>query len=125
MTEARDDGRSGPAQEPVGSLVEEAAKLLEALREQSHQQASGAGGFADGVSALWRDLNEHLANGENCRYCPVCQLIGVLREPEVRSHLTSAAGSLTAALASALATRVPDQQPPGTTSQKSADDEEA
>ena len=114
MTEAQDDARAGQSeQEPVGSLAEEAAKLFEVLKEQSHQQGVGPGGFAEGASAVWRDLNEHLATGENCRYCPVCRVIAVTRQPEVRQHLASAASSLAAALTSALATRAPEDHDRG------------
>jgi hypothetical protein len=121
MTDRKDD-RDQAREERVGSLAEEAAKLFEVLKGASHEHVTGAGGMADAAGALWQDLNDHMA-GENCRYCPVCQLIGVLREPEVRRHLTSAAGSLAAALASALATRIPEQQPPESGAQPSQGEE--
>ena len=125
MTDTQGDQGPGPGQgEPVGSLAEEAAKLFQVLQGTSREHATGASGLADAAGALWQDLNDHVA-GENCRYCPVCRLIGVLREPEVRGHLTSAAGSLAAALASALATGTPDQEPGGSSRRKSTDDEEA
>ena len=123
MTDTQDDPEQGRgSEESIGSLAEEAAKLFEALQGASREHASGAGGMVDAAGAVWQDLNDHVA-GQNCRYCPVCQLIGVLREPEVRRHLTSAAGSLAAALASALATRLPDQQPPESGAQTSQGEE--
>ena len=123
MTDTPDDREPGRGErEPVGSLAEEAAKLFEVLQGASREHMTGAGGMADAAGALWQDLNDHVA-GENCRYCPLCQLIGVLREPEVRRHLTSAAGSLAAALASALATRIPEQQPPESGAQTSQGEE--
>lgn len=123
MTDTQHDREPGRGeQEQIGSLAEEAAKLFEVLQGASREHASGAGGLAGAAGALWQDLNDHVA-GENCRYCPVCRLIGVLREPEVRGHLTSAAGSLASALASALATRTPDQEPGGSSGQKSTDDD--
>ncbi len=100
--------------EEVGSVGEEAAKLLGALqdwaRETGHQQAGAAGAAASGLVAGLQNLNEHLATGgEDCRYCPVCQAIALVRStsPEVRTHLASAASSLFQAAASALATQVP------------------
>ena len=125
MTNTQGEQGAGRGQEePVGSLAEEAAKLFQVLQGASREHAAGASGFADAAGSLWHDLNDHVA-GENCRYCPVCQLIGVLREPEVRGHLTSAARSLAAALASALATGAPDQEPGKPSGPKSADDEDA
>ncbi len=94
------DGPDGPGPtEGVGSLGEEAAKLFEALSEQ-FGAAAGA-------------VNEHVATGgADCRYCPVCQLIGVVRttSPEVRAHLTTAAGSLLQAVAGIMATHVPQDR---------------
>lgn len=108
MSEGRhtDAAGEGEQREAVGSLAEEAAKLAEALRGLS-QEASAGGGLADVAGLLWQDLNQHLATGDNCRYCPICRLMSAAREPEVRGHLAAAATSLASALASALDTRVP------------------
>lgn len=92
--DAGPDGTRGD----VGSLGEEAAKLFEALSEQ--------------LGAAAGSVNDHVATGgAGCRYCPVCQLIGVVRatSPEVRAHLLSAAGSLVQAASGLLATHVPTQ----------------
>lgn len=80
-----DAADSGPG--PVG---EEAARLLEALQ----------GWMATGAAAAG------LGASEECRLCPVCQLIRVLQttRPEVAEHLGDAAVSLTAALRSAIET---------------------
>ena len=77
--------------EPVGSLGEEAARLLAALQDRT-----GHG--------------EHAAADGDCRYCPLCRAIGVVRAtpPEVREHLTAAATSLAQAVSALLATAVPD-----------------
>ena len=67
-----------------GPLAEEAARLVEALRDW----ARGAAG----------DIP--LATGSaECQLCPVCQLIGVLRHtrPETFAHLTDATAALVAA----------------------------
>ena len=78
------------AESPVGSAAEEAARLFEAVQEWARKASTATGG-----------LGEHIATGSaECRLCPVCQLISVLREtrPEVAVHLAEAAGSLLAAL---------------------------
>lgn len=74
-----------------GPLAEEAARLVEALRDW----ARGAAG----------DIP--LANGSaECQLCPFCQLIGVLKQtrPETFAHLTDATAALVAALRSAVET---------------------
>ncbi len=61
-----------PQDEPVGSVGDEAAKLLGAL-------ADWAGDHA-------RDVDEHLATGDaECLYCPVCRTVHAVRQasPEV------------------------------------------
>jgi hypothetical protein len=102
--------------EPVGSLAEEAAKLLAALQGWSQETgADHAGAVADmvnGAARVLRDVNEHIATGGvDCRYCPVCRVIAVLREtsPEVTTHLGAAAASLMHAVAELMATRVPSE----------------
>ncbi len=110
-------GEQGDAdREPVGSLGEEAAKLLGALsewaRDQGQDYAGTASGAASAVNHALHDVDEHIATGsEDCRYCPVCQVIHVVRQtsPEVRTHLAMAAGSLMNAAASMLATRTTEQ----------------
>lgn len=101
MTDRRSD-------EPVGSLAEEAAKLLGALQQWGagggeHDRA-GPGGPGP-LSSILESLDEHIATGgRSCRYCPVCQVISLARaaSPEVRDHLASAATSLLHAATSAL-----------------------
>jgi hypothetical protein len=102
---------AGP-QEPVGSVAEEAAKLLGALsgwaKDQGTDYAGTATGAAGAFATAVKDVNEHIATGgEDCRYCPVCQTIHLLRQtsPEVRAHLSVAASSLMHAAAGLLATR--------------------
>ena len=78
--------------EPVGSLGEEAVRLLAALQDR-------AGGG-----------HEHDASSGDCRFCPVCRMVGAVRStpPEVREHLSSAGASLVQAVSALLATAVPD-----------------
>ena len=108
--------QGGGSQEPVGSVGEEAAKLLGALsdwaREQGTDYAGSAAGAAGSFAHTLRDVNEHIATGSaDCRYCPVCQVIHVVRQtsPEVRSHLSVAASSLMHAAAGLLATHADGQ----------------
>ena len=101
------DGEQGP---PVGSVGEEAAKLLDALQDWAKEGAAAGpeAGFA-GLGEQWRSVNEHIANGgEECTYCPVCQAIHRVREasPELRTHLAVAASSLLQAAATLLEGRV-------------------
>ena len=108
-------GPGGP-QDPVGSVGEEAAKLLGALsnwaRDQGDDHAGSAAEAAGSFAGAVKDVSEHIATGgEDCRYCPVCQVIHVVRNtsPEVRTHLSVAASSLMHAAAGLLATDPGDQ----------------
>jgi hypothetical protein len=108
-------GPGGP-QEPVGSVGEEAAKLLGALsswaRDQGEDYAGSAADAAGVFASAVQDVSEHIATGgEDCRYCPVCQVIHAVRNtsPEVRTHLSVAASSLMHAAAGLLATDPEDQ----------------
>jgi hypothetical protein len=104
--------------EPVGSVGEEAAKLLGALSEWARDQGTDYAGTAAGAASAFagaaRDLNEHIAtDSADCRYCPVCQVIHVVRStsPEVREHLSVAASSLMHAAAGLLATHANPSEP--------------
>jgi hypothetical protein len=106
----------GTDDESVGTVGEEAVKLLQALqdwaKESGSDYAEATVGAVSGATSRLRDINEHIATeSEECRYCPVCQAISLVRgtSPEVREHLTSAASSLLQAAAGVLATPVPDQ----------------
>jgi hypothetical protein len=74
--------------EAVGSLADEAAKLLGAAEEWWRAHAPGA--------------PEHL--GPECRVCPFCQLLAVVRhaQPDLFEHLTDAANALLLAARSAV-----------------------
>jgi hypothetical protein len=107
-------GPAGPGQEPVGSVGEEAAKLFAALsgwaKDQGGDYAGSAAGAAAAMSQTMHSMNEHIAtDAEECRYCPVCQVIHAVRStsPEVKAHLAVAASSLMQAAAGVLATQVP------------------
>ena len=80
-----------PQDEPVGSVGDEAAKLLGAL-------ADWAGDHA-------RELNDHIATGDaECLYCPICRTVHAVREasPEVKAQLTQAASTFLQAAAGLL-----------------------
>jgi hypothetical protein len=108
------EGGQPHSDEPVGSVGEEAAKLFAALsgwaRDQGADHAGSAAGAAAAMSETMHTINEHIATGsEECRYCPVCQVIHAVRttSPEVKAHLAVAASSLMHAAAEMLATHVP------------------
>jgi hypothetical protein len=85
-------------QDATGTAAEETTRLFEAVQEWARRTA----GEGRTVGEHW---SEHVATGApECRLCPVCQLISVLRDsrPEVALHLTEAAGSLLAAVRAAL-----------------------
>ena len=111
----------GGEQEPVGSVGDEAAKLLGALSDWARDQGTDYAGTAAGAAGAFahavQDVNDHVATGaEDCRYCPVCQVIHVVRQtsPEVREHLSLAASSLLQAAAGLLATNTPQHPKPST-----------
>jgi hypothetical protein len=97
------------SREPVGSVAEEAARLLGAL-----QDAAGA----------WAGSQQPAHAGHEtpaaCRVCPLCQAIAAVQHvrPETVQHLADAAGSLAAALSDVLAgarqARTTPEPAPGT-----------
>ena len=134
-----------PQGEAIGSVGEEAAKLFTALsglakdfgagavsaasgaKDQAEQSASSGAGGAFAFGDVLRDVNEHISTGgEDCRYCPVCQVISAVRatSPEVKAHLAVAASSLMHAAAGVLATQVPtDDKKSGPVEKIDLDDE--
>lgn len=117
MTQAQD----GPDPD-VGSLAEEATKLLGAINDWAREHGSGLGESVSGMSdratdqatAAAHDLNAHLATGAaECTVCPICRTVHAARHlsPEVKNHLASAAASLMHAAAGILATAVPPTDP--------------
>ena len=83
--------------DPVGSVAEEAIKLLGALS-----------GWAKDATP---DLGHHLDTGApECSYCPICRTVHVVRElrPEVKEQLVTAASTALQALSGLLAAATPD-----------------
>lgn len=118
MNDSDDGQHGGGPVGPVGSVSDEAAKLFGALTDWARDQGADHGGPTGGggehpITKTFRDVREHLATGEDCRYCPLCQVIHVVRHtsPEVRVHLSVAASSLIQAAAGLLATPPGDRQP--------------
>lgn len=78
--------------EDIGSVADEAAKLLGALSDWAKDAA--------------QDVDRHLATGaEECTYCPICRTVHAVRElsPEVRTQLATAATSFLQAAAGLMA----------------------
>lgn len=121
-------GATGSSDE-VGSVGDEAAKLIGALSEWARDSSGlGAGlgsglgqslsGLADHAAATVSELNAHIATGSaECTYCPICRTVHVVRQtsPEVKAHLAGAASSFLQAMVGLLATLPPPNagQEPG------------
>jgi hypothetical protein len=115
------DGRGEAPHDPseaVGTLGEEAAKLLGAVsdwaRDHGSELGQGVVGLAAHAARSAHEMSEHLATGDaECTYCPICRTAHALREssPEVRAHVTAAATSLLQAASGLLAAVVPDPSP--------------
>ncbi|MCW2815386.1 MAG: hypothetical protein JWN84_2841 [Nocardioides sp.] len=112
------DPHDPPPEPPdVGSVGEEAAKLLGALSgwaQESGEAGAGLGatlgGLAGQAAERLGEVSEHLATGAaECTYCPVCRTVHAIRgtSPEVRAHLATAASSFLQAVAGVLATVPP------------------
>lgn len=118
MNVSQDDASAstdGP--EDVGTVGEEAAKLLGALsdwaRDQGSELGHGVAGLAGHAARSVRDVDEHLATGSaECTYCPVCRAVHAVRQtsPEVRANLATAGTALLQAAAGLLATVVPEER---------------
>ncbi|MCY4727540.1 hypothetical protein NYO98_14730 [Nocardioides sp. STR2] len=100
-----------PEPDEVGSLGEEAAKLLGALsgwaREHAAEAGDGLSGLASQAAAAAHEVDDHLATGApECTVCPLCRTVTAVRQvsPEVSAHLSAAMGSLAQAAAALLAT---------------------
>lgn len=101
-------GTSGA--DDVGGVGEEAAKLFGALSDWARDHGSdlghGLSGLASQAAAAAHEVGDHVDTGSpECRFCPVCRTVHVVREasPEVREHLAVAAASLMQAAAGVLA----------------------
>jgi hypothetical protein len=116
-------GTSSGGPDEVGSVAEEAAKLLGALsgwaREHGgsvgHSVSEAAQGAAHGAAGAAHEFNEHIATGsEECLYCPICRVVHYVRStsPEVKTHLAIAASSLMQAASALMETQAPEHNDP-------------
>lgn len=94
----------------IGSVAEEATKLLGAVadwaRDHGSDLGAGVAALADQAAATAHDINAHIATDDaECRYCPICRTVHAVRtaSPEVRAQLTTAASSFLQAAAGMLA----------------------
>jgi hypothetical protein len=76
----------------AGPLAEEAARLVEAMSQWAREHAGPVAG----------DLADHVGGAEECRLCPFCQAIALMRSarPETYAHLLEAATAMAAAMRS-------------------------
>jgi hypothetical protein len=79
--------------EPVGTLAEEAAKLLAAVHVWAGDSTAASGDVDQDAADAGHDPAE-------CHWCPLCRLVRMARStsPEVREHLSQAAVSLALAV---------------------------
>ena len=75
-----------------GPLAEEAARLVEALTDWARTHTGDLPGAVSG----------QIGGSAECRLCPLCQAIALLRQarPETFTHLLEASAAMTAALRS-------------------------
>jgi hypothetical protein len=93
------ESRAQAGPEQVGSVAEEAAKLLGAFSGWAKEQGDGLSAFTDG-------LHDHVSSeAPECTWCPVCRTVAAVRQtsPEVIAHLSSAASSLMLAVSGMMA----------------------
>lgn len=103
-------GASSEGPDEIGSVAQEATKLLGAVadwaRDHGSDLGAGVAALADQAAASAHELSDHLATDDpECRYCPVCRTVHAVRtaSPEVRAQLTTAASSFLQAAAGLLA----------------------
>lgn len=95
-----DHPRDHPPDDPVGSLGEEAAKLLAAASAWAHEQRADA--EPDDGSPDRDDQDERCTScgstsrSEPCTWCPICQAAGFVRSasPELRAAVRGSVVSL-------------------------------
>jgi hypothetical protein len=82
--------------EPVGTLAEEAAKLLAALQVRVGDSAGDRGEDAESG----QPGGQHAHEPAECEWCPICRLVRTAKatSPEVRAHLSQAVVSLALAV---------------------------
>lgn len=119
----------GPGPEEVGSVGEEAAKLLGALQDWANEHTGGPSGgrpTAGAGAASADDRSEdapghgHFPHGAGdapeCHWCPVCRTVHAVRtaSPEVKAQLATAGQALLQAAAGLLTAATQDRTGPDT-----------
>jgi hypothetical protein len=106
-----DDQPQDKKSDDIGSVGEEAMKLLGAFADLAKQHtgdaAGGLGNLAGQAASMAHEVGEHIAtDAVECKYCPVCRVVHAVRQtsPEVKAHLMVAASSLLQAAASLMET---------------------
>ena len=99
-----------------GPLAEEAARLVEALSDWARTHSGDLPGA----------LGSQVGGSTECRLCPVCQAIALLRQarPETFTHLIDASVALTAALRSVVETHGGGHRPSSGVERIDLDDSE-
>lgn len=115
MTDDSGTGRTRPgdADETVGTVSEEAERLLGVLAGWAKEHGEDlASGLSESAHHWAGSVRDQAADGTSCRWCPVCRAADAVRNlnPEVRTHLTVAATSLLQAAAAALDTPTPPER---------------
>jgi hypothetical protein len=104
-------GRAGPAGQP-GASGDDAPGGTDGSGNRGGRRPQGA--LVEELARLLQSWQENLRGhvGPECRVCPVCQAIAVVRQarPEVLDHLVNAAGEV--AVAVRLAVGQPESTPP-------------
>lgn len=93
----------------TGSLVDEARRLAEALSRVTAQWGESP------TTRLSDWAHQHdMGDAPECRYCPLCRLIALLRgdRPEVAARLLAAGTAFAEALRTAVVPPVTDPEPP-------------
>jgi hypothetical protein len=110
-----------PQDDSVGSVGDEAAKLLGALADWAGEH------LGDTVGDRAREVNEHIATGDaECLYCPICRTVHAVRgaSPEVRAQLAGAASTFLQAAAGLLSAAGHAEPPPSRVEHIDLDDED-
>ena len=106
-------GPGGHGGGALGSLGDLAARAAAGVREAQGHLSARAEAERDRTAHDPTDdpADGHDHEGPDCRFCPVCRALHVVRQtsPEVRAHLADAGSSLLQAAAGWLATAVPEE----------------
>jgi hypothetical protein len=110
-----------PEDDPVGSVGDEAAKLLGALADWANDH------LGERVGDKAREVNEHIATGDaECLYGPICRTVHAVRgaSPEVKAQLAGAASTFLQAAAALLSAAGHGEPAPSRVQHIDLDDED-